>query len=116
MSYFTRLEVEWDDSAEKKVVDMDRIVQAAADYVAQRGWNTDVLEDLRKALEGPHHDGIGFNKMYSEYIEDLLLAISRAFPNTTFLARGAGEELLDVWIREVKNGAVAGSQGPFKTL
>ncbi len=113
MSHYTRLEIEWNDDEGKEPVDENKFVERVRLYVVAQNFSEDVLEELRVAFEGPHNNGVGFNKMYSDLIIEMLEFLSRGFPNTRFFARGAGEELFDVWIREFKNGEVVLSHGPW---
>lgn len=113
MSYYTRLAIEWDDSNEHQPVDEDSLVERARLYVHEQDISVDILADLRDALGGCTNDGVGFNRMSSDEIIDLIRFVSRGFPNTCFFARGAGEEMLDLWIREFKNGEVTRAHGPW---
>jgi hypothetical protein len=113
MSYYTRLELEWDDSEEKRVVEEDHIVERVREYMIEQEFCEDLLDDIRTALKGPHNDGCGFNKMHSELMVEMLEHLSRGFPGTVFFARGTGEILRDMWIRELKNGEVLFAHGPW---
>lgn len=113
LSYYTRLELEWDDTEEARSVEEEAIVERVRLYAVEQNVSEDILDDLRVALEGPHNNGIGFNKMYSHFVIDMLEFLSLGFPKTRFVARGAGEDLLDVWIREFKNGETILSYGPW---
>ena len=112
MSYYTRLELQWDDSDEQGF-DEEAIVERVRGFLNEQDISEDVLDDLRAALEGPLHSGVGFNRMPCELIVEMLRYLSRGFPETRFLARGTGEELLDVWLRELKNGETTLAHGPF---
>jgi hypothetical protein len=113
MSHYTRLEVAWDDTEQQKTVDEDALVERARIYFLEQGFSEDGLDDLRVALKGMHNDGLGFNKMYSDLVLEMLEFISCGFPNTRFWARGCGEEHLDLWVREFKNGEAILSYGPW---
>ena len=114
MSYLTRVEIEWYDSGEKAVaVDPEQILNRAKVFVQEQEISEDVLIDLRTALEGSHNDGVGFNRMYSEGIVDMLSFVSLGFPSTAFYIRGTGEELSDMWLRAFENGRVFQSHGPW---
>ena len=113
MSYLNRVEIEWHDEEEKRVVDADRILERARVFVQEQDIKEDVLADLRTALEGPHNEGLGFNRMYCDLIVEMLLFVSRSFSATDFTIRGTGEELLDTWVREMRNGEVTLSHGPW---
>lgn len=113
MSYYTRVEIAFDDSEENFSVDTNKITDRAKIYVQEQNLSEDLIEDLRAAFQGTLHDDVGFNKMYSEMIIDLMQFISRGFPNTVFFVRGAGEEFLDLWLRVIKKGEISVSHGPW---
>jgi hypothetical protein len=113
MSYHTRLELEWDDTGAKQAVDQESVVERVKAYLDDHDLSHDVLADLREALEGSLNCGTGFNGMGSDLIIDMLVYLSRGFPDARFFARGTGEELLDLWFRELQNGEVIQAHGPW---
>ena len=115
MSYYSRLELEWNDIDQPMGVEPEAILERARVLVRENDYSDDLLEDLGIALQGSHNQGIGFNKMYSDLMIEMVEFLSRGFPKTIFRARGTGEELLDTWIREFKNGEVTLSYGPWDT-
>ena len=85
-------------------------------------------EELLKMLDehGLHHD-VGQNVIdlftkreayftfYGgcETLENLLVWVSNQRPTIAFGVQGRGEELRDVWVREILGGKVVYSQGTF---
>jgi hypothetical protein len=111
MSYYHRIEIEWYDDTDQVTAEM--IMDSAAQHVPAHWSRDDFLADLRDALRGPLHDATGFNNVWSGYFEDFMLKLTPCFPDVTFLVRGAGEELREVWLREFKNGKITLEHGPF---
>lgn len=59
-------------------------------------------------------DDVGFNKIYSLEIEELIESLSKAFPSLRIQARGWGEDISDVWYCEFHNGQMVHRiDGPF---
>lgn len=114
MSYYTRLELQWDDADYVHgSLTPQLIAGAAKSFVVGNGWSLDVLEDLLASAEGKGLDLPGYNSIYAEPLIAMLREISLAFPSVTFFARGIGEEMLDTWTREIRAGEVQREFGPF---
>ena len=114
MSYYTRLELTWDDANRAAgSLEEGHVVSAAESFVRGSGWSTDVLNDLRFAATGQGFANPGFNKLYSPGVIALVEHISRQHPDVTFFARGIGEEPWDMWFREFRSGRVVKQFGPF---
>jgi hypothetical protein len=114
MSYYTRLEIEWDDSDRHQGENIQAEVIAAAEpFVSHNRLHTDVLKDLKDALRGFNNSDIGFKSIPQPFLEAMMLQISRTVGNVTFYVRGAGEEFGDIWMRKIRDGNVVFSRGPF---
>jgi hypothetical protein len=114
MSYYTLLELAWDDSDYfKGNVSAEEIVAAAAPYVERSGWHPGVLNDLRAAMHGFGSSTPGFNRIPGFALVDMLRHISKSLPDVTFFARGIGEEFGDIWLRRFRDGELLASIGPF---
>lgn len=113
MSYYTRLDLSWDDgdSASGSLTAED-IMTAAKACFAKFGWSTDVLDDLQIAAEGRGLDSIGFSDIGFGLV-DFLKDISLLLPSATFYARGIGEEIFDTWICQLRAGEIVWQAGPF---
>lgn len=111
MSYYTRLEVDWDDT--RGAVAETDIIAAAESFVARSGLHKDVLSDLKDALRGFNNGDIGFNRVPGFLIERMMLHVSAAIPDATFYVRAVGEEFNDVWMRRIHAGKIVFAQGPF---
>ena len=85
-------------------------------------------EDLLKMLDERrlHHDvGKGLIDLFTKQeayftfyggchvLETLLLWVSQQRPAVAFGVQGRGEELRDLWVRELSNGKIDYKQGPF---
>src|SRR5262249_18464635 len=108
VSYYTRLEVTWDDTG---AVDETDIIAAADSFLARGGLHKDVLSDLKEALRG--FSAPGFNRVPGPLIEMMMLHVSAAIPDVTFYVRAVGEEFNDVWMRQICAGKIVFGQGPF---
>ncbi len=114
MSYYTILELTWDDADHPRgSITARDIVQAAAPYVEANGWHSDVLKDVEAATRGFGLSSPGFNGIPGFALADLLLQVSRELPQVTFLARGVGEEFGDLWLRRFRAGEPLEEAGPF---
>lgn len=113
MSYYTRLDLSWDDGDYSTgTLLVEDFMVAAKECFGAFAWSADVLEDLQIAAEGRGLDSTGFNQIGLDIV-DLLLAISSKIPNVTFLARGIGEDVFDTWIRQFRAGEINWEAGPF---
>ena len=115
MSYYTRLELQWDDADYTLgTLTPEMVCAAAEDFVTQSGWSRAVLDDLRVSAAGKGLGNWGYNDVYAEALIEMLQDISRAFPAVTFFVRGIGEDMLDTWIRDFRSGEVVAQFGPFE--
>lgn len=113
MSYYTRLDLSWDDTDYARgSLTAEDIVAAAANDFDKFGWSADVLDDLQLAAEGRGLDNIGFSDIGVGLV-DLLRDISSAIPSVTFYARGIGEDVFDTWICQLRGGEIIWQAGPF---
>ncbi|QTN26210.1 hypothetical protein HZ993_12730 [Rhodoferax sp. AJA081-3] len=115
MSYYTRLELSWDDG-DYAAGDMtpEAVLLAARPFVVASDWGVeDVLSDLRESAEGNGLDRQGYNRIVAFDLIELIATVSRAYPDVTFYARGVGEEYFDTWARHFRGGAVLWEFGPF---
>jgi len=114
VSYYTRLDFFWDDGdrASGSLTAEDVMTAARKDF-DKFGWSMDVLDDLQVAAEGRGLDSIGFSDIGLGLV-DLLREISSAIPKVTFYARGVGEDVFDIWIRQLRSGEVIWEIGPFE--
>jgi hypothetical protein len=115
MSYYTRLELQWDDADHASgSLTPQLIAEAAESFVVRNGWSLDVLKDLQTSAEGKGLDRPGYNSIYTESLIAILREGSLAFPAVTFFARGVGEEMFDTWGRDFRAGEVHREFGPFE--
>ncbi|WP_440532166.1 hypothetical protein [Variovorax sp. YR566] len=115
MSYYTRLELQWDDADYASgSLTPQLIAEAAESFVVGNGWSLDVLKDLRASAEGKGLDRPGYNSIYAEPLIAMLREVSLAFPSVKFFARGVGEEMFDTWARDIRAGEVHREFGPFE--
>ncbi|MBD9667008.1 hypothetical protein J2W37_003136 [Variovorax paradoxus] len=116
MSYYTRLDLSWDDGDYAVgSLAVEDFMAAAKECFEGFAWSTDVLEDLQIAAEGRGLDSAGFNQIGLGLV-DLLQAISLKIPDVTFHARGIGEDVFDTWIRQFRAGQIMWQAGPFDSL
>ena len=115
MSYYTRLELTWNDSdCTKGTLDVKDIILVAQQCIDDNGWSTDVLKDLEQSTISDGLSNFGFNGLYSFGIIALIQHVSRHIPDVTFFARGVGEEFSDIWLREVRAGVIVKEFGPLE--
>jgi hypothetical protein len=115
MSYYTVLQLSWDDSDYPKgnIVAQD-VVAAAAAYVTRNGWHIDVLKDLEAAASAGFGNHVsGFRNIPGFALVRMLQEVSKALPQITFFARGIGEEFEDLWLVQMRAGEVQTKSGPF---
>lgn len=116
MSYYTRLELQWDDAEYALgTLTPETVSNAALDFITQNDWGRDILDDLRASAAGEGLERQGYNRIEAEALVDMLREVSRAFPTVTFFGRGIGEDMFDTWIRTVRAGEVVQEFGPFET-
>ncbi|WP_418131381.1 hypothetical protein ABL849_12060 [Variovorax sp. 375MFSha3.1] len=115
MSYYTRLELEWDDADYTRgTITPEMVSSAAVDFVTRNEWGRDVLDDLRASAAGEGLEHQGYNRIEAEALVEMLREISRAFSSVTFFARGVGEDMFDTWMRTLRAGEVTSGFGPFE--
>ncbi len=105
MSFSTYLEVQYIDGR----IDIGSITSELTDILNEDGIHTDVLNDLRSAFEGKE---TVFN-VAASYLSYIVERIASFQPTVSFHARGRGEELRDVWVREFEGGEAVFSEGSF---
>jgi hypothetical protein len=88
-------------------------LHAGESIIQEQDWHQDVLDDLQSALKATENGAWGFNHMGADLVEALLSGISRAFPRVLFVARGCGEEVVDTWYREFKDGQIIRRESRF---
>ena len=115
MSYYTRLELQWDDADYALgTLTPEMVCAAAEDFILRSGWSRAVLDDLRVSAAGKSLGNWGYNDVCAEALIEMFREISRAFPVITFFVRGIGEDMVDTWIREFRAGEVIAKFGPFE--
>ncbi|TWD77269.1 hypothetical protein FB547_110231 [Variovorax beijingensis] len=115
MSYYTRLELQWDDADYTLgTITPEMVSSAAVDFVARNEWGRDVLDDLRASAAGEGLERQGYNRIEAEALVEMLREISRAFSNVTFFARGIGEDMFDTWMRTIRAGEIVSEFGPIE--
>ena len=115
MSYYTVLQLSWDDSDYPKgnIVAQD-VVTAAAAHVTSNGWHINVLKDLEAAASaGFGNHAPGFKNIHGLELVRCLQEVSRALAQITFFARGIGEEFGDLWLVQIRAGEIQKKIGPF---
>ena len=115
MSYYTRLELTWDDGdyAAGSLSD-DDILRAARPLIEANGWGVDhVLADLAQSVSGGGLDRPGYNRISAFDLIAMVGSVSRAFPQVVFYARGIGEDYFDIWARQFRDGNVLFESGPM---
>jgi hypothetical protein len=115
MSYYTVLQLSWDDSDYPKgnIVAQD-VVTAAAAHVTRNGWHIDALKDLEAAASaGFGNHAPGFRNIHGFALVRMLQDVSRVLPQITFFARGIGEEFDDLWLVQIHAGEIQKKSGPF---
>jgi len=105
MSFATLLEIQY---VEDHVV-IERISDELKNILAEDGIHFDVLENLRTAFEGTE-TMINVSASYLAYLVERIASLQ---PTVSFHARGHGEELRDVWVREFQSGEAVFSVGSF---
>lgn len=108
MSYHVRFEVNWEgdgfDPRSKKA--RERVLAAVEEYLRADNTEYDAdswIEEFRNAFLGKEAQ-IGY--LSEEWAIGLLKSVSGGLPGVTFEARGAGEELEDVWAFRCLDGEV----------
>ena len=115
MSYYTRLELQWDDADYPLgSITPEMVSSAAENFVTRNEWGRDVLADLRASAAGEGLEHQGYNRIETEALIEMLSDISQAFPVVTFFARGVGEDMFDTWMRTIRAGEVTSQFGPFE--
>lgn len=105
MSFATFLEVQYVDNQ----VEFETISEELKKILAEDGIHPDVLENLRTAFAG----GETMFNLSASYLAYLVERIASLQPTVSFHARGRGEELRDVWVREFEGGEAVFSEGSF---
>lgn len=105
MSFATYLEVQYVDGQ----IDIGSIESELVEILNEDGIHLDVLNDLRSAFEG---EETMFN-VAASYLSYIVERIACFQPTVSFHARGRGEELRDVWVREFEAGKPVFSEGSF---
>jgi|SRR5581483_1678768 hypothetical protein len=115
MSYYTVLQLSWDDSDYPKGnIGAQDVVSAAAAYVARNGWHLDVLKDLEgAATAGFGNHAAGWKNIPGFALVRMLQHVSTQLPQVTFFARGIGEEFHDLWLVQIRAGEIQEKSGPF---
>lgn len=105
MSFATFLEIQHVDDA----IDIDAIAPQVLAQLDEDGIHHDVLKNLRAAFAGAET----LLNVSPDYVAYLVERIAAMQPHVAFHARGRGEELRDVWVREFSDGAATFSVGSF---
>ncbi|MFO1250845.1 MAG: hypothetical protein U1E77_06810 [Inhella sp.] len=115
MSYYTRLELTWDDRGRSAgELSADQVLEAARPLVVAKDWGVDYfLADLRESALGGGLDRQAFNRIEALELIEVLQGVSYAFPDVHFYVRGIGEEHFDSWARHFLAGEVRWGFGPF---
>jgi hypothetical protein len=81
-------------------------------------YRRDVAQGLRQLLAGHPLFGpwavsedVAF-RLHSLAVIELLSALASQFPQVSFAARGRGEDLSDIWVRQYSGGEVVYEAGP----
>ena len=108
MSYCTRVDFAFSD--EPPTADVV-LAAARAHLEAQNVYAVDaVLSDLAEAWQKGVTE---FNGLVSQDVEAMMQSVSKACPGLRFIVRGTGEEMRDIWVREIEDGKIVYSIGPF---
>ena len=115
MSYYTRMELNWDDGGYAAgSLSADDVLQAARPFVETNDWGVDdVLADLKESVSGGGLDRPGYNRISAFDLIAMIETVSRAFPQVTFYARGVGEDYFDIWARQYRDGNVLMESRPI---
>ena len=105
MSFATYLEIQFVEDQ----VAIDRISDELKNILAEDGIHLDVLDGLRTAFKGTETK-INVSASYLAYLIERIASLQ---PTVSFHARGRGDELRDVWVREFQNGEAVFSVGSF---
>ena len=108
MSYYTRVDFAFSDEPPAA----DAVLAAARAHLESKNLYAvdDVLSDLAAAWQ---KGSTQFNDLTSQDVEEMMQSVSKAFPDLLFIVRGAGEEMRDVWVREIEGGKTVYTIGPF---
>lgn len=105
MTFTTYLEVQYIDGQ----IDINSIESELTKLLSEDGIHLDVLNGLRAAFGGEEQV---FN-VAASYLSHLVENIANLQPSVSFHARGRGEELRDIWVREFEGGEMVFSEGSF---
>ncbi len=110
MSYYTQVNFQFSDEPPS----VDEVSRFARSWLAaQNRYAVEpVVEDLRRGWENGQ---TSFNGLISNDIEELMAALSAAYPEICLYVRGVGEEFEDVWLRKFEGGEIVFSLGPFES-
>lgn len=106
MAYYTELEVSAED------YDARAIAKILARRVQADKISADVVADVMSAFE----TGKALLKVHGAYAVTLVECIHDHQPDLLFAARGCGEEMDDLWLRDYSNPGRHYEAGPFDTL
>lgn len=105
MSFATFLEIQHVENQ----IDVDSIQDELKKVLAEDDIHFDVLQDLKAAFSG-QETMLNVSASYLSYLVERVASLQ---PAVSFHARGRGEELRDVWVREFENGEATFSRGSF---
>jgi hypothetical protein len=105
MSFATYLEVQYVDGQ----IDINSLEAELTELFNKDGIHLDVLNDLRLAFAGEEAI-FNIDASYLSYVVERIASLQ---PSVSFHARGRGEELRDVWVREFEDGEAVFSEGSF---
>jgi len=90
-------------------IDIESIRDDIAAILNEDGIHPAVLDNLIGAFAGEET----LLNLPNSYLSYLVERIAALLPDVSFHARGRGEELRDIWVREFENGAAIFSEGSF---
>lgn len=103
MSYYSYVELTWDDSdytlGNLTFSDIEPIVRQ---WAKDCDIHPDVILDIKTIIENPFQPC--FNGLDGALIQDLFACIAETFPQIHFFVRGMGEEFDDMWKYQFING------------
>ncbi|WP_411879899.1 hypothetical protein [Polaromonas sp. YR568] len=105
MSFSAFLEIQYVENQ----ISIETISENLKKILDEDGIHPDVLDGLNTAFEGTE---TMFN-VPATYLSYLVERIAGLQPAVSFHARGRGEELRDIWVREFQNGEPIFSVGSF---
>ncbi|APQ10986.1 hypothetical protein BJP27_05535 [Pseudomonas oryzihabitans] len=106
MSFHTEL---WILLEGGRAADVEGIRSHLTDYLDRNGLHHQVYNDLFTAFSS----GNSILNLDGWSVRALLAEVSKQLPKLEFAARGVGEEIRDIWVREFAGGEQGFEAGPW---